>query len=101
MKRFLVKIVSWSIEKNEKLKSNFDRQISFEDVFLAMQGDNFSYIDNHYNPEKYFNQKILFIEIRNYIYIVPFIENDEEIFLKTVIPSRKYTKIFLKDKAQK
>ena len=64
-----------------------------------MQGDGFSRVENHYNVEKYPHQKILFIEIGHYIYIVPFVENDEEIFLKTIIPSRKYTKIFLQDKS--
>jgi len=64
-----------------------------------MQGNGFSRVENHYNIEKYSHQKILFIEIRHYIYIVPFVENEEEIFLKTIIPSRKYTKIFLQDKA--
>lgn len=101
MKRFLLKVIKWDPEKNKKLKNDTTRQICFEDVFLALQENNFYYIDKHYNSEKYPNQKILFIEINNYIYIVPFVENDEEIFLKTIIPSRKYTKKFLKDKAQK
>ena len=94
-----MKVVRWSEKKNQELQENLDRQISFEDVFLAMQGSGFSRVEKHYNIEKYPHQKILFIEIRHYIYIVPFVEDDEEIFLKTIIPSRKYTKIFLQDKA--
>ncbi len=94
-----MKVINWCAEKNDELKTNDDRKICFEDVFLAMQEDNFIHIEKHYNSEKYPNQKILFIEIRNYIYIVPFVEDDKEMFLKTVIPSRKYTKIFLKEKS--
>ena len=94
-----MKVVKWSEKKNQALQKNLDRQISFEDVFLAMQGSGFLRIENHYNVEKYPHQKILFIEIKHYIYIVPFVENDEEIFLKTIIPSRKYTKFFLQNKA--
>ncbi len=52
-------------------------------------------IVEHHNPSKYPNQRIYIIEIENYAYLVPFIESDEEIFLKTIIPSRKATKIYL------
>ena len=46
----------------------------------------------------YPNQKIFVLEIDNYVYLVPFIENKDEIFLKTIIPSRKFTKKYLKQK---
>jgi hypothetical protein len=46
----------------------------------------------HHNPEKYPNQKLFIVEIRNYVYYVPFIENENSIFLKNIIPSRKYQK---------
>ena len=48
------------------------------------------------NREKYRDQKALVIEIGQYVYFVPFAEHGEEIFLKTVIPSRKLTKKYLK-----
>ena len=44
---------------------------------------------------RYYNQKIFLMNIDNYIYLVPFVENKDEIFLKTIIPSRKYTKKYL------
>jgi len=93
-----VKVINWNEEKNQELKKNLDRQVSFDDVMLALNEGNFYKIQEHYNQEKYTHQSILFVEIRNYIYIVPFVENDEEIFFKTIIPSRKYTKLFLKGK---
>jgi hypothetical protein len=96
-----VKIVKWDEEKNKKLKVDPNRQVSFDDVLVAINEDNFYKIEEHYNQTEYSHQYILYIEIRNYIYIVPFIETDEEIFLKTIIPSRRYTKIFLKNKTEK
>ncbi len=46
----------------------------------------------HHNPEKYPNQKLFIVQIRDYIYYVPFVENNEMIFLKNIVPSRKYQK---------
>ena len=46
----------------------------------------------------YPNQKIFVLEIDNYVYLAPFVENEDEIFLKTIIPSRKFTKKYLKQK---
>ena len=49
----------------------------------------------HPNADKYSNQKIFIVNIENYIYLVPFVESEESIFLKTIIPSRKMTKKYL------
>jgi len=95
MKRFLIKQINWSENKNDLLKKI--RDISFEDIKIAMNEDRIVDIqESHYNEEKYPNQKLLFVNINNYIYVVPFIEDETQIFLKTIIPTRKYTKIFLK-----
>lgn len=94
-----MKVIKWNEEKNRELKNNPSRKVSFDDVLLALNEGNFYKIEEHYNQEKYTHQSILYIEIRNYIYTVAFVQDDEEIFLKTVIPSRKYTKIFLKEKS--
>jgi hypothetical protein len=85
-------IFNWSEEKNKILKEN--RKISFEDVIVAIQeGDLLEIIPN---PSKNHQEQDCFIvSIGNYTYIVPFIENEEGIFLKTIYPSRKYKKIFL------
>ncbi len=86
------KIVNWSNDKNEWLKS--ERNISFEEIIVAIAEQD-KLIDIIQNNEKYIDQKVLVIEIDDYIYLCPFIENDNEIFLKTNYPSRKLTKIYL------
>lgn len=93
-----MKIIRWNEEKNIKLK--LIRGISFEDVEEAILNENFHRIEIHPDQEKYPNQKKLFVEIDNYIYVVPFIENKDEIFFKTIYPSRKDTKLLLGAQSQ-
>ena len=89
-----MKYFSWNEEKNELLKE--ERQISFEDVvFYIAQGFLLDVLE-HPNQEKYLGQKIFVVEIDEYAYLVPFVEDEHEIFLKTIIPSRKATKKYLK-----
>jgi len=38
------------------------------------------------------------LDIGNYAYLVPFVETESEIFLKTIIPSRKATRKYLEVK---
>lgn len=78
----------WDEPKNEQLKNQ--RGVSYEDVFIAISENRLLDIVPHHNPAKYPNQKLFIIEIRNYVYYVPFIENEHSIFLKSIIPSRKY-----------
>lgn len=88
MKKF-----DWNPAKNEKLKN--ERGIGFEDVEEAINSDGLlDRIDNP-NKSKYPNQKIYVIEHENYVYHVPFVEDEEKIFFKTIIPSRKATKKYL------
>jgi hypothetical protein len=84
-----MKYLSWSQEKNELLKA--EREISFEEIALLIEAGNILGIEE--NPG-HPNQKIYILEIENYAYIVPFVESENEIFLKTAFPSRKYTKRF-------
>ena len=88
------KIVNWSNDKNEWLKS--ERHISFEEIIVAIV-EHDKLIDIIQNNGKYSDQKVLVVEMENYIYLCPFIENDNEIFLKTIYPSRKLTKIYLNE----
>ena len=84
---------NWDKEKNLKLKKL--RGISFEEiVFYISNGAVIDVIENQ-NSGKYKNQLMFIIEIDSYAYIVPFVENDDEIFLKTIYPSRKATKEYL------
>ena len=86
----------WNPDKNDWLKKN--RNISFEQIIFHLgQGDIWRTAD-HPNQEKYTSQRIYFVIVENYVYLVPYIANKDFIFLKTIIPSRKATKAFLKEK---
>ncbi len=74
-----------------------ERGISFEEVVLNIQLGNEIDIFEHPNQERYPGQKISVVVSENYAYLVPFIEHEEEVFLKTIIPSRKATKQYLGD----
>jgi len=89
-----MKYFSWNHEKNELLKE--ERQISFEDVVFYIEQGFLLDILEHPNQEKYQGQKIFVVQIDEYAYLVPFIEDEREIFLKTIIPSRKATRKYLK-----
>lgn len=91
-----MKYFDWSNEKNEELIK--DRGISFEEVVFCIMHDGLPDIIEHPDKDKYPNQNIFIVEIDNYVYLVPFVEDDGFVFLKTIIPSRKMTKIYLGDK---
>ena len=92
-----VKNHNWNDEKNRWLISV--RGVSFEDVVQAVETEKVLETRIHPNQGQYPNQKLYLIEIDGYVWIVPFVENDSEIFLKTMIPSRKETKkIYGKEK---
>jgi uncharacterized DUF497 family protein len=83
----------WNKEKNERLKT--ERGISFEQIIMHIErGDVFDIV-THPNQEKYPNQKLLAVKINDYVYLVPFVENEHGKFLKTIIPSRKATRDYL------
>lgn len=82
------KKIEWNKEKNEQLKAS--RQVCFEDVENAINDGRILDIVLHHNSEKYPNQKILIVKINDYIHYVPFVEDDEMYFLKSIIPSRKH-----------
>ena len=86
---------AWNNDKHEKLKN--DRGISLEEVvFHIERGDQLDVVQNP--NEKYQNQRVFIVNINNYAYLVPFVEEEKEIFLQTIIPSRKATKKYLKKK---
>lgn len=92
-----MKLINWNTEKSLMLKES--RGISFEDiVFYIEKGD---ILDDyqHPNQRKYAGQRIMAICIDNYVYLAPYIENEDEIFLKTIIPSRKATETYLGEKS--
>jgi uncharacterized DUF497 family protein len=86
----------WDPKKNEILKSQ--RNISFEQVVFHLQQGDIWRVAEHPNQETYPGQRIYFVIIEKYIYMVPHLVKDEEILLKTIIPSRKSTRDYLKER---
>jgi uncharacterized DUF497 family protein len=82
----------WNLEKNTILKE--ERGVCFEDVVAQIYEDNILDIIKHPNEEKYLEQKIYIIVLQNYVHMIPFIKDGDEIFLKTIVPSRKMHKLY-------
>ena len=83
-------MIRWNEEKNQLLK--LQRGIGFEEVLEKILNGKIIGKKVHPNKKKYPNQQIFILEIDSYICYVPFVENDKEVFLKTIIPSRKLNK---------
>ena len=94
-----MKYYDWNDEKNELLKKL--RGVSFEQVVLAIVSGDLIDRVKHPNPEKYPNQRVFLVKIEDYIYSVPYVEDDEKMFLKTIIPNSKATKKYLGGKDEK
>lgn len=83
----------WNYEKNLKLKA--ERGISFEQVVMHIERGDILDVVQHPNQEKYPNQQIIVVDIDNYAYLIPFVEDENGKYLKTIIPSRKATRDYL------
>ena len=85
-----MKTYAWNPEKNEKFK--IERGISFEEVVFHIEhGDEVNVLE-HPNQAKNPGQMISVVLVEGYVYLIPYVESDEKIFLKTIIPNRKATK---------
>ena len=91
-----MKYFDWSAEKNEQLK--IERGIGFEEIVVAINEGGILGVLLHPQQKKYPNQRIFIIQINQYAYLVPFVEDEEKIFLKTIYPSRKATKNYIINK---
>jgi uncharacterized DUF497 family protein len=80
----------WSSDKNQQLLAQ--RSICFEAVVVAIETGGLLDVLAHPNPERYSGQRILVVEVNQYVYLVPYVEDDDHLFLKTIIPSRKATR---------
>lgn len=89
-----MKPFDWNEEKNQWLIR--ERDVCFEQVVLSIENGKLLDVIQHPNPDKYIRQQVYVIDIEGYAYMVPFVEEDDVIFLKTIFPSRKYTNIYLK-----
>jgi len=88
-----MKQINWNAEKNQTLMN--ERGISFEDIVFSIQQGDLLDDFRHPNKNKYPNQRVFVVNVEGCAHLVPYVENEEEIFLKTIIPSRKATKKYL------
>ena len=93
-----MKYFEWDEEENKRLRS--ERRISFEEIVFHIQRGDILDILEHPNQSKYKGQKVFVVNVEGYVYLVPFVENDQEVFLKTIIPSRKATKRYLQGESK-
>jgi uncharacterized DUF497 family protein len=90
-----MKVFDWSAEKNRMLME--ERGVSFEAAAFYIQAGGLLDDIVHPNMSSYPNQRMFVVLIEDYVYLVPYVEDEERIFLKTIIPSRKFTKLYLGD----
>lgn len=83
----------WSPEKNESLRAL--RGVSFESIVVSVESGGLLDILAHPNQAKYPRQRVLAVACDSYVYLVPFVEEDDHFFLNTIIPSRKATRDYL------
>lgn len=83
----------WNHDKNDELK--VERGVSFEEIVLAIEANGLLDVVKHPNFGKYPNQLVFIVTLDRYVHLVPFIEEPEYYFLKTIIPSRKATREYL------
>ncbi len=86
------KRIRWNEEKNQLLITQ--RNLSFEMVVAVLEKGEILGIEPHPNREKYPNQRIYILRLEGYVCYVPFVETEDDIFLKTIIPSRKLNKAY-------
>ena len=86
----------WDEEKNRRLKK--ERSVGFEEVQLAVKEGRMLDAFDHPNQKRYPNQKIMVVEISDYVHLVPYVKEGSRIFLYTIIPSRKATRKYLRSK---
>lgn len=84
----------WDEGKNAVLEKT--RGISFQDVIFHIQNGDVLDIIRHPNESRYPNQRIIVLNVEGYVYLVPYVKQEGTWFLKTIIPSRKATKEYLK-----
>lgn len=84
---------AWDPAKNEWLRR--ERGISFEEILVNIQLGHEINVLEHPNQERYPGQRISVVLVEGYVYLVPFVESETEVFLKTIIPSRKATREYL------
>ena len=88
-----MKYFSWNAKKNQQLIA--ERGISFEEIVFHIERGDVLDVLEHPKPQTYPGQRVFVVNVEGYVYVVPFVEDDNEVFLKTIIPSRKATRSYL------
>ena len=88
-----MKLFNWNADKNQQLI--VERGKSFEEIIFHIQNGDLLDDIAHPNAREYPQQRIFVVNVLSYVWLVPYVESDDEIFLKTLIPSRKMTKRYL------
>jgi len=88
-----MKEINCYTEKNQTLMR--ERGVSFEDIVFSIQHREVLDDFPHPNKDKYPTQRVFVVTLEDYAYLVPYVENEIEFFLKTIIPTRKATKKYL------
>ena len=89
-------VYNFNPQKNRELIEL--RGISFEEIISVLESKGPLDVIKHPNNKKYSHQKMYVVELHGYVYLVPFVEEKNEIFLKTIFPSRKATKKYFSKK---
>ena len=92
-----MKYFDWDDAKNAKLRA--ERGIGFEDIVFHIERGGLLDILEHRNPNRYAGQRIFVARHEDYLYLVPFVEDEHTVFLKTLIPSREATKEYLREES--
>ena len=88
-----MKYFDWDDATNAKLRA--ERGIGFEDVVFHIERGDLLDILEHQNPDRFASRRIFVVRREDYVYLVPFVEDEHAVFPKTIIPSRKDTKKYL------
>lgn len=83
----------WNHAKNAELKAA--RGVGFEEIVLAIEAGGLRDVLRHPNPDRYPRQQMFVVALAGYVHLVPFVEEDDYYFLKTVMPSRKMIRVYL------
>ena len=89
-----MKTFRWSEANNTRLK--YERGVSFEEIVVAVAAGQLLDVLEHRNRDRYPRQKVLVVALRGCAYLVPCVDEPDGYFLKTIIPSRKATRDYLK-----
>jgi hypothetical protein len=87
------KPIFWDHAKSKQLRHQYG--IGFEEVIIALEQEKLLDDRKHPNTQQYGHQRQLVLQIDDYVYVVPYINDTNHYFLKTLFPSRRATQEYL------